>query len=530
MNSTKRLRHILLTVVLVLNNILFSQEYEWDHNFGIQGVKKIILEGRNTRGQKTIILDDGSIIVAVNSEIPRFGALFERDFYIYKLDSNGNVDLSFGINGAYHQEFYGNNQNVTYFFSMAYSHYKNTIYVLAKINGENKLFRINTDGILDTSFGINGYLALNSIYTRIAIQDDGKIVLTGFDIHQPNIDYKIIRLLVNGSIDPSFGINGEVILNPTPYNNDFINQVQIQTDGKIVTVGYSYTGNDGTSKAVITRFNSDGSLDSTFGNGGINITNLGSQNTGKFYDLDINENGDIIAAGNTYHTGGTGGWYGGKAVLVKYKYNGSLDMSFADNGIKVFDPIFTGANDTFKSVIFIDNDKIIAGGSSGSLFPSLQSYYYLRMVNDIGISNPIFFHSGFLITNFEDSITNYVFDINKNNQGDIISTGISKDHTDIFFQAVVCKITPTPTSITEFYEEGNFKLFPNPVNNKMIIKNDCKIKEIKIYSTNGKILYDNKLKNLSDNLYISVNLPKGEYIIEVVDENNLRLMKKFIKK
>lgn len=501
-------------------NKLFSQLYTVDTSFGNNGVQSIAIYGVSARPKQILMLDDDSFLVGINTD---FSGVTERDLYIYKLDNNGNIDLSFGTNGYFHPDFEIINDDVTYLYSMAYNHIDHKIYVLCTILNENKLFRIDANGNLDTSFGVNGYFSLNDSYTNFVIQNDGKIVLAGWEVVSQMVKYKLTRLDIAGNVDTGFGVNGIVIVDPTGYILDIINQIKLQEDGKIITVGASSPSN-GVDKAVICRFNTDGSLDTTFGNTGIIITNLGTENTGTFYDVAINSNGDIVAAGHIYYSLGSG-FYGDKSVLVKYLENGSLDTSFAGTGIKIFEP-FSGVGSLFFAVSITSDNYIIAGGTFDYFPATMSSYYYLTMVDQNGTLNPDFFGTGFYYTDFNNSDTSCVFDIVENSNGDIISTGRSSGRTPD--QTKICKMIRNSLS-TDDYDNNDIKFYPNPFTNKIFINRNDTIKRLRIYSLTGRVLYDISMPDLSNGLTLNADLPPGVYTIETIDVNNRRIVKKMIK-
>jgi uncharacterized delta-60 repeat protein len=121
-----------------------------------------------------------------------------------------------------------------------------------------RIVRINTDGTLDTSFNTNLGTGANAQVFNTEVQSDGKIVITGtFSTVNGIARPGIARLNSDGSVDTSF--NATAI---TAGNNFY--HTSTQPDGKIVMVGnYSLTVS-GTTYNRIMRFNSDGSLDTTF--------------------------------------------------------------------------------------------------------------------------------------------------------------------------------------------------------------------------------------------------------------------------
>ena len=121
----------------------------------------------------------------------------------------------------------------------------------------------------------------------------------------------IVAQAAIGDLDPTFGAGGKVTTFVGSSNN-FANAVAVQSDGKILVAGVP----------LLTRYNSDGTLDTSFGTNGI-VTNSGI-NQGK--DVVIQPDGKILVTGNPTNTRVEFG-------VARFNSNGSLDTSFGTNGI-----------------------------------------------------------------------------------------------------------------------------------------------------------------------------------------------------
>ena len=145
-----------LTILISVNS--YSQVL--DSTFGIDGIVTISIEERKTHPDFLELLNDESIIVGLNTSYSLYGALFDQGFYIYKLKTDGSIDTSFGSNGYYYQTS-GNPNNYDYYseiLSLVFNPIDNHIYVLANVISSLKLFKIDINGVLNTNFGINGYV------------------------------------------------------------------------------------------------------------------------------------------------------------------------------------------------------------------------------------------------------------------------------------------------------------------------------------------------------------------------------------
>jgi uncharacterized delta-60 repeat protein len=159
--------------------------------------------------------------------------------------------------------------------------------------------RFNSNGTLDTSFGSsNGYI-IQSIASydygvSLAIQPDGKILLGGSCNNGGNIDFCIARFNSDGTLDTSFASTNGYIIQPIGSSYDYGQSLAIQPDGKILLGGFFNNGSN--TDFFIARFNSDGTLDTTFGTSGKVIQPIGSSHD-YVQSLAIQPDGKILLGG-----------------------------------------------------------------------------------------------------------------------------------------------------------------------------------------------------------------------------------------
>ena len=179
-------------------------------------------------------------------------------------------------------------------------------FMLLDIIGENSFSENSSSsgftpalGILDTTFNSSGYFIQDiasggDFGLSLAIQSDGKILLGGYCL-AGSVKFCIGRFNSNGTLDSSFGTGGYFIQDIAS-GDDYGYSLAIQSDGKILLGGYCY---DASNKFCIARFNSNGSLDSSFGTGGYVIQDIAS---GDDYgrSLAIQSDGKILLGGYCY--------------------------------------------------------------------------------------------------------------------------------------------------------------------------------------------------------------------------------------
>ena len=210
--------------------------------------------------------------------------------------------------------------------------------------------RYLTDGSLDASFGSGGMVITpqGMLINSIALQADGKILAVG----RSDLGKKVIRYNQDGSLDNSFGVGGFV------YEGIDVGQsVSASSDGKIYVAGSQGTG-DGNHDFAVARYNTDGSLDSSFGLGGIATTDMGADDFAS--TLVIQPDGKVFVAGTTRNSSL---WYTGDFALVRYRVDGTLDISFSADGKLITD---LGSRELAYSAAIQPDNKIVLSGFSGT--------------------------------------------------------------------------------------------------------------------------------------------------------------------
>jgi len=199
-------------------------------------------------------------------------------------------------------------------------------------------------GTLDPKFGKGGIvLTTNTSANSGALQGDGKIVIAGsIATNQNQQQPGLLRYNTDGTLDPNFGIGGKVVIGGTNAGAAFA--VAVQTDGKILAAAPANL------QLTVFRFNSNGSVDNTFGNNGATAIQptevfLGPASGG----IALQPNGRILVA--TAHNEG-----GALQIVARLLANGQLDSTFGSNGVA---PTFGG-----DSVAVLPNGNILVGTGS----------------------------------------------------------------------------------------------------------------------------------------------------------------------
>jgi uncharacterized delta-60 repeat protein len=339
-----------------------------DQAFGNGGKQTTDFFGNQDQAYRVAIQADGKIVVVgyatrVNKSITLAIARYNPD---------GTPDQSFGVGGKQVTDFFGIRD---YAWGLTFDS-DGKIVVVGSALWHNPdpsgfdfpyfaLARYNGDGTLDQSFGSGGkqttdFFSNGSVGVGVRIQGDGKIVAAGYaavDSHNTKTDFAIARYNPDGSLDQSFGGGGK---QTTGFVGNWAlgDAVAIQADGKIVVGGYAETGAyvSPTSDFALARYNQDGTLDQSFGSGGMQRTDFFG-NCDQSFDLGIQSDGKIVLGGFAQARDGDSNR---DFAVARYNSDGSLDQSFGSGGRQVTD--FFGGQDIAFGLALQPDDKIVLAG------------------------------------------------------------------------------------------------------------------------------------------------------------------------
>ncbi|GIK42646.1 MAG: hypothetical protein BroJett011_64790 [Chloroflexota bacterium] len=383
----------LLGFTLISGNIVRADgPGDLDLSFGTAGKVTTSFSDYDT-GNAVAIQADGKILVG--------GSGVGNKFVLARYNPNGSLDTSFEGDGKVITDF-GSSialADITGLAIQTDGKIVATGYItLGGNQGDFALARYNTDGSLDTSFDGDGKATFSfnedDRSFGVAIQPHGKIVATGYTLSYPS-DLVSIRLNSNGSLDTSFDYDGIIIANFG--NEEKGSDVVIQPDGKIVVaskysgtlmlVRYNSNGSPDTSfdgdgsvltsiscnpprcdvaiqsdgkfvavgfsaynDFLLTRRNSDGSLDTSFGTSGRVLTDFGGYD--QAHDVALQPNGKILVAGTTANT---------NFALARYHSDGTLDTSFSFDGRVITD---FGAEEFGNALAIQSDGNIVVAGDT----------------------------------------------------------------------------------------------------------------------------------------------------------------------
>ncbi|MCC6510753.1 MAG: hypothetical protein IT423_16735 [Pirellulaceae bacterium] len=206
-------------------------------------------------------------------------------------------------------------------------------------------------GLPDLTFGENGTMRIvpgpsSDTSSGSALQADGKLVMAGMT----NGNLGVMRYAADGAFDATFGNEGRSTLPaPVGYILYSVADVVVSNNGFITVAGTFRKSDVAQYDLFLARLKSDGTLDTAFGQQGFVITDLGAEEHA--VDMLLQADGKLVLAANQYQAG----W---RANLVRYNFDGSLDTSFAQDGVSL---MATGGAYLNRILLQPDN-RILAGG------------------------------------------------------------------------------------------------------------------------------------------------------------------------
>ncbi|MFM7023679.1 MAG: T9SS type A sorting domain-containing protein [Flavobacteriales bacterium] len=268
--------------------------------------------------QAVAIQSDGKILIG--GDFQNYDGV--KAYHIARLNTDGSLDKTF------HSSLDKNSQLYKIFIQSDGK-------ILVTRSSSEAIIRLNTDGSKDNSFSMDLGSVLGFTLRSMALQSDGKILITGLFTEYPSENkYSVLRLLPNGKMEKGFGVVYESV--------HLFYEIVVQNDGEILVASERTIGiQDGTFEYdyYLIRYHSDGTLDSGF--------------TNQSFDDDIRSfafqaDGKILLAGWFTHSN-----FQPNNHMVRLNADGSIDKSFS---------VGVGPSGKVNCMLLQSEEKILAGG------------------------------------------------------------------------------------------------------------------------------------------------------------------------
>jgi uncharacterized delta-60 repeat protein len=345
-----RLRVVRMAVLAMI--LLSSQPHpsqaadgDLDKSFGNGGIvltgfdTQVNANGAFSEGRTVAIQADGKI--AAGGETDHNGRTMDAALARYNPD--GSLDATFGSGGKV---------ITTNTLGLDVIAIQSDGKIVAA--SQRELLRYTTDGSLDAGFGSGGRAATGGALVRaLALQPDGKIIAGG----ETSLDggaslvFAVLRFNPDGRPDAGFGTGGEALAD-FPGHASGISSLALQPDGNIIAAGSGQL--PGMGFAAMARFNPDGSLDATFGVSGLVTRQAGPS----VLALAVRDGGAILAIGRVSPPGDV--LFG----VARYNSDGSPDSAFGNGGVATAPFFSGNPNRHLDTVAIGPDGKFIAAGDA----------------------------------------------------------------------------------------------------------------------------------------------------------------------
>lgn len=447
----------------------------------------------------------------------------------YRLNLDGTLDESFGSNGQYLPDL---DEVVNCIHGWDFTmdtdeniYFTSTMRFIDSLNVHLTVTKITANGLIDESFGNNGYAVLptppGAIWAygnRIAFDNNGKIIAYGSYKDATNEDYRylVARFNQDGTLDLTFGENGMYMHPSLPgiTNQNSNSDIIINPDNSIVLPGYGERDNSSLAVMVI-KLTPDGILDNSFANNGTylsdNDKNIDSWSAALLEDNSILLCGYENENYNDY-----------KGMATKISADGILDTSFGTDGYGTY---FSGGQDTVVNYydICFNNDEIILVGDILDLTPFVRSTIVTKINTDgtpvegYGENGTMLFSS----PNPEYSDMRTLSATVHNN--DLYCAGGTIDEYWTFFGMVSRIIDEDTTGIIPM-ELLDLDIYPNPANNVLNINSMDYFDKVQIFNLSGQLVTDISDTQKMTSIDISKLVP-GLYTVKVYSQDQISTKK-----
>ena len=460
--------------------------------------------------------------------------------------------------------------------------------ILATGTSNNKfvLVRYTPNGTFDSSFGNNGIVQTNftfgTSWSNVIVQSDNKILVSGTDNYKPFV----ARYNSDGTIDTGFGNNGVQYIVILGRDNSSMPGMALSADGKILLVGLK-PGNVSDPRFIyVTRLNSDGSTDNSFGPDGTGLSLLspdinyanGTALSSNPKGIAFNSQGEIFVQIQFSINPGTS--YLSDYGMLKYSSSGIWDVSFGEGGIaaahinhtgqilesgfeisaddkiisvarKIYQPMAQtglilvkyntdgtfdtdfGTNGISETMVtysqnidieILSNEKIVIAGDNLSTFTSILYHPDGQIDTDYGTD-------GFFIYKFEPGSYDYGRAVVQQADGKIIIGGATSHQCANTGFAVMRLNSESGIASISDIAETDLQLHPNPTDGEIFINFPTEFSDVtvKVRNIMGQEI-GNYYFATTNKIDLNLDAESGIYFVQIIEKDEVKADLKIIKK
>jgi uncharacterized delta-60 repeat protein len=408
-----------------------------DNSFGTSGgwTSTIFNPGSSSAGQvKSCVTDSmGRIVVTGSTSDPTNSF---NQLVVARYTVGGILDTTFGTNGWTASTFNAGKSSVG--FSLVLDSTGKIIVCGYTRDSNDTVYQVlvaryTDNGILDTTFGTNGWTAntFNSDQSSegrsLVLDSTGKIIVIGFTVASTT-SYRqllIARYTTNGILDTTFGTNGWTATTFNAGKGSEGQWLSLDSTGKILVTGFTIAAGAIYSKLLVARYTSNGILDTTFGTNGWTATTFYGNNDAFGMSVVLDSTGKIRVSGHTVPTGTS---YN-QLIVVGYTSNGILDTTFGTNGW-TGTTFYTGNGSEGTALVLDNNDRILITGSTLRLGLAASLLLIARYTAN-GILDTTFGTDGWTATAFYTNKNAYGYCLLLDNTGEILVSGNTINNSSV---------------------------------------------------------------------------------------------------
>ena len=515
------MKHTFLLSILLFSTLFtFSQYGQLDSTFGSEG-KVTKYFGSGFAYSSKVLIQDEEIIAVGMATIDGL-----NKFILSRYLSSGVIDSTFGVDGTTITQIgTGNTFGIGATFQT-----DGKIIMVGNVDHANYtsfgVTRYLPDGTPDNTFGDGGSTILDlgdspdQAYA-VDLQSDGKILVAGFTGQWGEMDWAIVRFNSDGTLDNSFGENGKVIFDVFGFNDE-LRDLRVLSDDRFCVIGFA--GEDAVNgSATVGQFLADGTIDASFGSNGIVKIPTGYDYS-IAHGMDLTSDEKIVISGNV-DIGGSN-----RFLTSRINSDGTLDESYNGIGFVISD---FGDNEGLSAVKVQSDGKILAAGQYGA-WPGVD--FAIVRYNEDGTPDATFGAGGLTYTDFFGE-PDYGVGVALQNDGKVVVGG-SALQDGIYSMALARYSTGITVGIEDLQiDKPNFTVYPNPAEDIAALQlklSNTENLSIRIFSLSGSLV-----KSVTDNVayqkgrqtieFSTSELDSGIYIIEL-SSNRYRQSIKLIKR
>ncbi len=518
-------------LTFLLPNISMGQAGSLDPSFGSGIIKldyKTFSTGLATRddyANAVIVTPDDKILVAGFS----FQDGMYHQFALTRYNLNGTQDNTFGNSGLVATSFLSNREGYGHTMALQ-ADGKIIVGGYSQVNGGSggifQLVRYSPNGVIDNTFGnkgkdstsITGYDKMNSL----VIQPDGKILAAGYG----SSSCELVRYQTNGALDNNFGTNG-ILKTNFGGNVGQLKGMVLQTDGKIIVVGYSSDTKH--SLMTLMRLKTDGTIDNTFGTNGVAGTFIDSTRN-EANSVVLQSDGKIVVSGFTQKTG-----FLSYLLVARYLSNGTLDPTFGTGG---YTKVKVGYRDQHATKVALQADGKILVATNSIMDTVSSNYLYgtaLVRFNSDGTIDKSFGTNGIARVKIyagKDYVNEYVKSMALQKDSKILLAVTTLDNLNYADNPYLVRFLPGQVIVTGMEntaEDASASVYPNPSSDVVTVTFNNLLNEYPGYTVTN-LLGEEVLKSdkdsenqgaLTNALNINVtSLPNGIYLLHLSENSN----------